>query len=63
MAGYSTEKVKIALDIASSEWWCEDGYYFLPKSKIRVLPSELIKRWVNLTEKYPIISIEEIVLH
>lgn len=59
MAGYSTEKVKIALDIASSEWWCTEGGYFLPKSKERLLSIDLIERWVKLCEKYPIISIED----
>lgn len=59
LAGYSTEKVKIALDIASSEWWCNEGGYFLPKSKERLLSVDLINRWVRLCEKYPIISIED----
>ena len=29
-AGYSTEQIKIALDIASSEWWIGNGKYKLP---------------------------------
>ena len=58
-AGYSTEKVKIALDIASSEWWCTEGGYFLPKAKERLLSIDLIDRWVKLCNKYPIISIED----
>ncbi len=58
-AGYSTEKVKIALDIASSEWHCKEGGYFLPKSKERLLTIDLIDRLARLCDKYPIISIED----
>lgn len=58
-AGYSTEKVKIALDIASSEWYCKEGGYFLPKSKERLLTIDLIDRITRLCEKYPIISVED----
>lgn len=46
-AGYNTENTKLALDIASSEWYAE-GIYNLPKRKISMT-----------TEKYPIISIED----
>ena len=58
-AGYSTEKIKIALDIASSEWWSDDGTYYLPKSKERFLSIDLINKWEVLCKKYPIISIED----
>jgi len=58
-AGYSTEQVKIALDIASSEWWEGKGKYFLPKSGTRYTTNELIQKWVKLVEKYPSISIED----
>ncbi len=58
-AGYDTEKVKIALDIASSEWWTEENKYTLPKSGQSYISHDLIQRWDNLTKKYPIISIED----
>lgn len=57
-AKYDTGSVKIALDIASSEWW-RHGKYHLPKSKKVYTSDELILRWQELIEKYPIISIED----
>lgn len=58
-AGYNTRDVKIALDIASSEWWTEENNYLLPKGKLKYSSSELIKKWGDLISKYPIISIED----
>ncbi len=59
-AGYSTDDVKIALDIASSEWWNNSNKsYFLPKAKVEYSSDDLIKKWSALTNKYPIISIED----
>lgn len=59
-AGYSTEDIKIALDVASSEWWKESKKsYYLPKAKIEYSSDDLIKKWSDLTHKYPIISIED----
>jgi len=57
-AGYDTERVKIALDAASSEWAKNDGY-LMPKSGNSYKADELIDFWDNLTTKYPIISIED----
>ena len=57
-AGYTTNDVKIALDAASSEWYCDNGYK-LPKRKKNMNSQELIEYWSALTEKYPIISIED----
>ena len=57
-ANYDTESVKIALDIASSEWW-NGNSYSLPKSKKTYTSDELIERWEMLINKYPIISIED----
>lgn len=57
-AGYNTENTKIALDIASSEWYAE-GMYNLPKRKISRTTENMIEYLDNLTEKYPIISIED----
>ncbi len=57
-SGYTTENTKIALDAASSEWYC-DGIYRLPKRKIELRTSGLVDYFTDLTEKYPIISIED----
>ncbi|MBO5312735.1 MAG: phosphopyruvate hydratase [Clostridia bacterium] len=58
-AGYNTDKVKIALDIASSEWWIGHGKYKLPKANKTYSSEELIEKWRRFTEKYPILSIED----
>lgn len=57
-AGYNTDIVKIALDAASSEWY-EDGKYHLPKRGAVYTADELIRYWENLSQKYPIASIED----
>ncbi len=56
-AGYSN-KVKIALDAASSEWY-KDGKYCLTKRKKELSSDELIDYWENLIKKYPICSLED----
>ena len=57
-AGYSTDTVKIALDAAASEWYAE-GSYRLPK-RGTILSSESVSEYFGeLSEKYPIISIED----
>lgn len=60
-AGYKPEKdFRIALDAASSEWKTDKaGEYVLPKSGRRFTSDELISHWEKLSEKYPIISIED----
>lgn len=58
-AGYDTDKVKIALDAASSEWYAKDGEYVMPKSGQYYSRDMLINRWEQLCENYPIISIED----
>lgn len=59
-AGYSTSDVKLALDVASSEWYREkEDAYVLPKTKKMLDRSELIGYMGSLVEKYPIISIED----
>ena len=60
-AGYNTENVRIALDVAASEWFNEDsGAYILPKTGKRMSQSELIDHWCALCDKYPVImSIED----
>lgn len=58
-AGYTTKQVKIALDIASSEWWIGKGKYKMPKSQKTYSSDDLIEKWTFLVDKYPIISIED----
>ena len=57
-AGYDEYQIKIALDIASSEWY-EDGKYKLPKRQKNLTADELITYYKALCERYPIISIED----
>lgn len=57
-AGYTTDKIKIALDAASSEW-AEGEKYTQPKSGHNFTSRELTYEWDELTKKYPIISIED----
>lgn len=58
-AGYNTDQIKIALDIASSEWYTKEGKYHLPKRNAQKTADELIEYYERLIEKYPIISIED----
>ncbi len=65
MAGYKKDKdVKIALDVASSEMREaakkieKEGYYFW-KSREYKTKAEMIDYIVRLTEKYPIMSVED----
>lgn len=57
-AGYTAENTKIALDVASSEWY-SGREYLLPKRKVKMTADELIEYYERLTQKYPIISIED----
>ena len=58
-SGYRAgEEVFIGLDVASSEWY-RDGKYYLPKRKITYTSDELIGYLEALTQKYPIMSIED----
>ncbi|MBQ2933579.1 MAG: phosphopyruvate hydratase [Clostridia bacterium] len=56
-AGYSG-KIKLALDVASSEWY-KDGKYTLPKRNKTMTAEQLIEYYGELVSKYPIISIED----
>ncbi|MBO6051734.1 MAG: phosphopyruvate hydratase [Bacteroidales bacterium] len=61
-AGYKPgEDVCIALDPASSEYYIpEENVYHLKKSTgAKLTPEEMVNFWVNWTEKYPIVSIED----
>lgn len=57
-AGYSTDNVKIALDAAASEWYL-DGSYKLPKRGTMLSSKDISEYFGELSEKYPIISIED----
>ncbi len=56
-AGYSGQ-IKIALDVASSEWY-KDGKYTLPKRDKTMTAEQLIEYYSELMSKYPIVSIED----
>ncbi len=56
-AGYSGQ-IKLALDVASSEWY-KDGKYKMPKRDKTVTAEQLIEYYEELASKYPIISIED----
>lgn len=57
-AGYTTEQVKLSLDVASSEW-ADGEKYVLPKSGKCYTSDELSEKYSNWLEKYPIFSIED----
>ena len=57
-SGYTTDKVGIALDVASSEWY-DKGSYHLPKRDQRRCAKELVDYYAHLCDLYPIISIED----
>ncbi|MBE6693281.1 MAG: phosphopyruvate hydratase [Ruminococcaceae bacterium] len=61
-AGYNTEKVKISLDVAASEWYTPtngEGNYILPKQRTSLTRDALCGKWEMLVGKYPIFSIED----
>ncbi|MBQ8408883.1 MAG: phosphopyruvate hydratase [Clostridia bacterium] len=59
-AGYSTDAVRLALDVASSEWYDEEsGIYKMPKRGKKMERGEMIGYWRSLAERYPIMSIED----
>ena len=50
----------IAIDAASSEWYDEElGLYRLPKAGKVLSRKQLVALWRRLSEKYPIISLED----
>ncbi|MEG0452263.1 MAG: phosphopyruvate hydratase [Coprobacillus sp.] len=59
-AGYKPGiDIKLAMDVASSEFY-HDGQYILPGENNKVFTSEeLVNFYVELCQKYPIISIED----
>ncbi|MHB1453249.1 MAG: phosphopyruvate hydratase [Saccharofermentanales bacterium] len=59
-AGYEPGRdIAIAIDAAVSEWYKEDGSYFLPKKKITRSVEEMVAYWEDLTGRYPVVSLED----
>ncbi|MHB8062660.1 MAG: phosphopyruvate hydratase [Ruminiclostridium sp.] len=59
-AGYKPgNDFRIAIDAAATEMYQEDGTYFFWKSNIRKTKVEMVDYWVDLANKYPIISLED----
>jgi len=58
-SGYTTDQVKLALDVAASEWYAADAGYILPKRREKRSREQMIQKWEALVEKYPICSIED----
>lgn len=57
-AGYTTNEIKLALDVASSEFY-KDGKYVLAGEGKTLSKDEMVGFLKNLSDKYPIISIED----
>lgn len=58
-AGYTTDQIKICLDVASSEFY-KDGSYILEGEGGKVLSKqEMVDFLASWVDKYPIISIED----
>ena len=59
-SGYSTENVKIALDVAASEWYdATDGMYHHTKRGQTLSREDVISYICELCEEYPIMSVED----
>ena len=57
-AGYTTQQIKIAMDVASSEFY-EDGKYTLAGENRTLNASQMAQYLKELCDKYPIVSIED----
>ena len=59
-AGYKAgEDILIALDPAASEFYSNGKYVFKKSDKRELTSEEMADYWIDWTEKYPIISIED----
>ena len=60
-AGYKAgEDIWLALDIAASEFYCDEGFYLLDQSKAgRKTGQEMIELYQEWIDRYPIYSIED----
>jgi enolase len=52
------EEIALALDPATSELW-DEGVYVLAGEGRTLSPPELVDYWVDLVDRYPIVSIED----
>jgi enolase len=52
------EEIALALDPATSELW-DDGSYVLAGEGRRLSPADMVDYWVELVDRYPIVSIED----
>jgi enolase len=52
------EEIALALDPATSELW-KDGAYVLAGEGRTLSPAEMVDYWVDLVDRYPIVSIED----
>ncbi|MBR1908743.1 phosphopyruvate hydratase [bacterium] len=57
-AGYTTEQIKICLDVASSEFY-EDGKYTLAGENRTLSREEMVDFLEEWVDKYPIVSVED----
>lgn len=58
-AGWTVgDDVALAIDAAANEW-VSDGGYYLPRKEEKRTRDQLIEHYVQLTEKFPLISIED----
>lgn len=57
-AGYTTEQIKICLDVASSEFY-KDGKYVLEGEGKSLSGAEMVDFLADWVERYPIVSIED----
>lgn len=59
-AGYKPgQDIRIAIDAAATELYGEDGNYHFPGEGVVRTPEQLVEYYVNLADKYPIISLED----
>ncbi len=58
VAGYNTDIIGIALDVAASEWQEASGYH-MPKAGRDLTTDAMIDHWCDLVNHYPIISLED----
>lgn len=58
-AGYTTETIGFALDVAASELHTDETNYFFKKENKNYTSIELIARYKNWCENYPMVSIED----
>ena len=57
-AGYTTDEIKIALDVASTEFFHDEKYHLAGENKV-LTSAEMVTYYEELMAKYPIISIED----